>query len=326
MKYMQNSYNNFDNVFLNIKEEFEKQNQLFLKTSKNKKPKSFLVSIFPFVFGPFLALLYKCGILQKLFYSNICLRWFFDFKKFWVGYLGNRNIDVYDFHFLRNFYRVKFQNVALDNAQEKNPEKFLASWQTQGNIFYLFQSVWNYSKKAYLDCWLFAKFIKKNNHILEYGCSIASITQGLTRYFGFKNLKFTIADIPQLSFLYARWELMANRRVESIVINPSQRDNLPKDVKYNVIVCLTVFEHLPNPTEVIESFLNHLANEGILVFDYIKSEAGGLNSIAGERERAEVLKIIEKNFKILKGKIDFENSMGLTIARITNNKQQITNN
>ncbi|MDD5738604.1 MAG: methyltransferase domain-containing protein [Candidatus Pacebacteria bacterium] len=315
---MQNSYNKFDNVFLNIKEEFEKQNQLLSKKPKNGKESNFLFNILSVMFGLFLALLYKCGILQKLFYSNMRLKWFFDFKKFWVDYLGNRNIDVIDFHFLRDSYRAKFQDVSLEHTDEKNPEKFLASWQGQGNIFYLFQSVWNYSKKAYLDCWLFVKFIKKNSHVLEYGCSVAPITQGLIKYFGYKNLKFTIADIPQIAFLYARWKLMTNKRVGSIVLNPSQKNNLPQNVKYNTIVCLTVFEHLPNPIEVVEGFLSHLEKGGVLIFDYIKGEAGGLNSIAGEKERIEVLKIIERNFKVLKGKIDFENSMGLTIAQIKN--------
>ncbi|MEK7104004.1 MAG: methyltransferase domain-containing protein, partial [Patescibacteria group bacterium] len=228
-------------------------------------------------------------------------------------YLENRNIDVVDFHFLRNTYRAKFQEVSLDHTDEKNPEKFLASWQLQGNIFYLFQSIWNYSKKAYLDCWLFAKHIKKDSHILEYGCSVAPITQGFLKYFGYKNLKFTIADIPQISFLYARWKLSNN--ANSIEINPSKRDNLPQGVKYNVIFCLTVFEHLSNPLEVVESFFEHLEKGGFLIFDYIEGEATGLDSKQSMQERNNVLKFIERNFKVLKGKIDFEKSMGLTVAK-----------
>lgn len=300
--------NKFDKVCLNIDEEFKRQNELlFSSHKKNKKSNLFL--------GIFLVLLFRMDILQKLFYSNICLGWFFEFKKFWVDYLGNRPIDIFDFHFLRNTYRVKFQEVFLNHADEKNPAKFLASWQAQGNIFYLFQSVWNYSKKCFLDCWLVSKFIKKNSHILEYGCSIAPITQGLIRYFGYKNLKFTIADIPQASFLYARWKLQDNNRVESILINPAEKDNLPEGKKYNVTICLTVFEHLNNPLEVVDSFLNHLEKGGVLIFDYVKQEAGGLDTKAGQEEREETLRFIEKNFKILKGKIDFESSIGLTIAR-----------
>ncbi len=315
--------NKFDNVFLDISEEFKRQN-MFLElggqTSKKILGSVLGGSVILWLWGVFLGFLYKTGILPKLFYSNICLAWFYEFKNFWVDYLGNRNIDICDFHFLRNTYRAKFQEVSLDHIDEKNPEKFLAVWQLPGNIFYLFQSVWNYSKKAYLDCWLFAKFIKKNSHILEYGCSIAPITQGLIKYFGCKNLKFTIADIPQISFLYARWKLADNNRVDSIVINPAKNDNLPVGEKYNVIVCLTVFEHLSNPLEVANTFLNHLNSSGILVFDYIKGEATGLDSQQSMKERNDVLKFIEKNFKIIKGRIDFEKSMGLTVARITNNQ------
>jgi len=311
---MQN-YNKFDNVLLDINEEFKKQNELLAASDKKEKKKNLFLGFLSPVKGIFLAGLYKIGILQKFFYSNICLGWFFNFKNFWVDYLGNRNIDVVDFHFLRNTYRAKFQEVSLDHADEKNSEIFLASWQAQGNIFYLFQSIWNYSKKAYLDCWLFIKYIKKDSHILEYGCSVAPITQGLIKYFSYKNLKFTIADIPQISFLYARWRLIANSRVDSIVISPAKKDNLPEGKKYNTIICLTVFEHLNNPLEVANSFFNHLECGGLLVFDYIKGEAAGLDSQQSMREREQVLFFIQKNFQIIKGKIDFEKSIGLTIAQ-----------
>jgi len=310
--------NKFDNVFLDINEEFKKQNKL-LGSNLQHRRRNFLVEFLAPTKGLFLALFYKLGILQKLFYSNICLGWFFDFKKFWVEYLGNRNIDIIDFHFLRNTYRAKFQEVSLDHNDEKNPEKFLASWQGQGNVFYLFQSVYNYSKKAYLDCWLFAKYIKKNSHILEYGCSVAPITQGLIKYFSYKNLQFTIADIPQISFLYARWKLMSSSRVDSIIVEPYKKDNLPKGKKYNTIICLTVFEHLNNPLDAVESFFEHLEKNGVLVFDYIKGQATGLDSQQSMEQRNDVLQFIEKNFNILKGKVNFENSMGLTVAQITNN-------
>lgn len=310
--------NKFDNVVLNINEEFKKQNQLLGLSCKKKKQETFQETFFGFLLffkGLFLVLLYRLGILQRLFYVNFCLGWFYEFKKFWVNYLGNRNIDVLDFHFLRNSYRAKFQEVALDHSNEKNSEKFLEAWQKQGNIFYLFQSVWNYGKKAYLDCWLFAKFVKKDSHILEYGCSIAPITTGFLKYFSYKNLNFTIADIPQISFLYAKWKFAQNPRVNFIEINPCQKNNLTLDIKYNAIFCLTVFEHLPNPIDVAEDFFNHLANDGILIFDYIKEEAFGLDSQQSMAQRSNVLKFIAKNFKIIKGKIDFENSMGITIVQ-----------
>lgn len=313
--------NRFDKVCLDIEKEFQKQDKILEHRNKGVKekigiPRAFFCLVKMYLFG----LLQKTGILKRLFFNNWILGWFFDFKKFWVDYLGNRPIDVVDFHFLRNTYRAKFQDVSLDHADEKNPEKFLASWQGQGNIFYLLQSVWNYSKKAYLDCWLFAKYIKKNSHILEYGCSVAPITQGFLKYFSYKNLKFTIADIPQISFLYARWKLMDYDNVESILIDLVKKDNFPQHANYSAIICLAVFEHLPSPLEAVNSFFNHLNSGGILIFDYIKGEAAGMDSQQSMQDRSNALSFIKQNFKILKGKIDFENSMGLTIAQITNNK------
>lgn len=317
------SYNKFNNVFLDIRAEFKKQDDFFALNRKVDANLSTKIECKRFCLAPiycklklvFFGFLYKAGILSRAMYSNVLLGWFFSFKKFWVDYLGNRNIDIIDFHFLRLNYRVKFQEVSLDHTNEKNAEKFLSSWQNQTNIFYLFQSVWNYSKKAFLDVYLFSRFIKPQSHILEYGCGIAPIAQGLINYFPYKKLRFTIADIEQIAFLYARWKLASKPYVNFISIKPSLRDNLSREVKYDVITCLTVFEHLLNPLEVAESFFSHLNKEGILVFDYIKGEATGLNSQQGMKERSEVLKFIEKNFKILKGKIDYENSMGLTVAQ-----------
>ncbi|MDD5433194.1 MAG: methyltransferase domain-containing protein [Candidatus Pacebacteria bacterium] len=315
---MQN-YNKFDNVFLDINEEFKRQNSLLALSAgegqASKKTLASFLGMAAILKGLFLAFFYKIGVLPRFFYSNMCLGWFYDFKKFWVDYLGNRNIDIFDFHFLRNSYRAKFQEVSLDHANENDPTKFLTAWQAQGNIFYLFQSVWNYSKKCFLDCWLFAKYIKKKSYVLEYGCAIAPITQGIIKYFGYKKLRFTIADIPQVSFLYARWKLRDNTQVESILIDPAKKDNLKEQAKYGAIICLTVFEHIVNPLEVAKSFFEHLEKNGVLIFDYIKGEANGLDSKQSMQERNSVLEFIEKNFKILKGKINFQNSMGLTIVQ-----------
>jgi len=84
------------------------------------------------------------------------------------------------------------------------------------------------------------------------------------------------------------------------VINPDKKDNLPKEKKYNTIVCLTVFEHLNNPIDVVRSFFEHLEENGILVFDYIKGQAAGLDSQQSMAQRDDVLQFIERNFKILK--------------------------
>jgi 2-polyprenyl-3-methyl-5-hydroxy-6-metoxy-1,4-benzoquinol methylase len=83
---------------------------------------------------------------------------------------------------------------------------------------------------------------------------------------------------------------------------------------YDVIVCLAVFEHLPNPYEIVEVFYDHLKQGGVLIFDYIKGEGKGLDSKAGLTDRKKVLAFIEKNLNILEGKIDYKDNTALIIA------------
>ena len=260
------NFNKFDNICLDLPALFEKQNFDFSvnqRFSPNSSTKSeYKIKVFSWAFSSLrlfcFGFLYKTNILPRLMYANVLLGWFNDFKRFWVGFLGNRVIDIFDFHFLRQTYRAKFQEVSLDHGDEKNPSKFLAAWQEPGTMFYLLQSVWRYSKSAFLEIYPFYRFIKPKSHILEYGCGIAPATQGLIRYCSYKNLKFTLADISQIAFLCVRWKLSQKPYVNFITINPSIALNLPKDEQYDTIICLTVLEHLTNPTEVVENFIGKL--------------------------------------------------------------------
>lgn len=165
---------------------------------------------------------------------------------------------------------------------------------------------------------------KKNNYIKEavmgnrvYYPKLYSM---LKKNFSAFDLVFSPIEIYGKDFWllnseFDRWKLANRANVDSIVINPRKKDNLPEGKKYNAIICLTVFEHLNNPLEVAGSFFEHLEPSGVLIFDYIKGEATCLDSQQSMKDRSNVLKFIENNFKILKGKIDFEKSMNLTVVK-----------
>lgn len=306
--------NKFDKVCLDIEAEFQKQDSLLKYRAESGMEKNrMLYSFFCIIKMYFFGFLQRTGILKRLAFGNYILEWFFEFKRFWVDYLDNRPIDIFDFHFLRGIYRVRFQEVSL--RDEKSDKKFVTSWQESANLYLLFQGVWSYGQKSYLNFYPFLKYIPQKANILEFGCGIAPITTGLVKYCKYKNLNFTLADIKQINFLYARWRFEKNKNVKFLTINPAKKDSLTQNELYDVIVCLTVFEHLPYPTQTVYNFLDHLKRGGILIFDYIKQEVGGLDTKAGQRERDEVLKFIEKNFDILEGMINFRDTMGLTVAR-----------
>ncbi len=315
------NYNKFDRVCIDINQKFKEQDlwlsgvHNFDKNSSTKEEyKLGLISkVFNLLKMYYVGALKKSGILEKLVYSNLSIKWFKPFRKFWVEYLKNRPIDVIDFHFLRDSYRTKFQKVA--HTDEQNAGEFVKKWQLFENISMLFHHVWRFAKSAYLDFYPFLKYIPDNSYILEYGCGIAPVTEGFIKYCPYKNLKFTIADIKQINFFYARWKFAYKNYVNFITINPAIADNLPSGAKYDVILCLTVFEHLANPFEIVKVLYEHLEKGGVLIFDYIKGDGEGLDTKKGVIDREKVLNFIEKKFKILKGKIDYSNTMGLTIAK-----------
>ncbi len=313
--------NKFDKVCIDIEKAFNEQSLNLYRTRKFNKDSCtrkeyrirFLKMIGSLIRTYSMGILYKLGLLEKLMCSNLLLGWFEEFRNFWVDYLKNRPIDIIDFHFLRVNYRTKFQEVSYED--ESNATKFIEAWQKNENVHLLFHCIWKYAKSAYLDFHLFSKHIRNNAHILEYGCGIAPITTGLIRYCSYKNLRFTIADIKQINFLYARWKFSQKDYIDSITIDPAICDNLPPEKKYDVILCLTVLEHLPNPLAVTKVLHDHLKTGGILVFDYVKGEGKGLDTKRGVTEREKVLNFIEQNFRLLKGRINYKESTGLTVVK-----------
>lgn len=260
----------------------------------------------------FIGALLKMGIYERLIYSNLVLGWFKEFKNFWISCLLEKTIDVVDYHYLRLYYRIKFQNVSHEN--EGNSEKFLETWQKQENLSILFHAVWYHAKTAYLTFYPFFKYLPKKGRILEYGCGTAPITQGLLKYQSHRNYEFTIADILQINFLYALYSIGRYKNVKSITMGPYE-NSIKKPNYYDVIFCFTVFEHLPNPLEVAKGFYESLKPGGLLIFDFIKGEGKGLDTQKAIKERKAVLEYIEKNFKIIHGNIKINDSMGLTVAK-----------
>jgi hypothetical protein len=58
-----------------------------------------------------------------------------------------------------------------------------------------------------------------------------------------------------------------------------------------------------------------LTPRGLLIFDYILSDAKGLDTLQGRYQRCDVLAFIGEHFDVLEGVLDPESSMGITVAR-----------
>ena len=163
---------------------------------------------------------------------------------------------------------------------------------------------------------------KKKNKLrsfLEFGCRIAPITTSIYEFLNLpKKYKIYIADIKTIAFHYAAYKFRKNSNVIPILLLPENHFLLNEDFTTDLIFCIDVFEHLNKPFETIKIFKNILNKNGILMFNYIKSEGYGTDSMQSVRERDNVLEYILKHFKIISGNIHKNRNTGLTIVKKVN--------
>ncbi len=62
------------------------------------------------------------------------------------------------------------------------------------------------------------------------------------------------------------------------------------------------------------AYLAACSTGGLLFFDYVKSDATGLDTIPGRDQRLAVFTYVRNNFEILHGSLNEDRSIGLTIV------------
>lgn len=253
-------------------------------------------------------ILIKAGIYQKLVDTGIIRGWFNIFNRYWQEVFNGIPIYIQDFHFLRCYYRMKFQKVSLQEGADKR--QFCLTWQRPENIYATFKAVYKLALDPAVG-YGYIRYLKKNDRVLEYGCGLAPITQSLIKYFSYKKLDFSIADIRGFPFHYAKY-CLKGYGVKSYDIEPYQSVKL--QAEFDAIFLITVMEHLPDPEQVIVNLTHSLKKNGLLFFDYILSPGGGLDTPEAIAKREEILRYICANYRIISGEINFKESMGLTIA------------
>jgi len=288
------------NLYDDVRIDIEEAHRSFVKPDKRVLQKRSL-----YLTG----LLIKLGLWKRLVESGFIRDWFDEFYFYWVNNLGCRPLNLYDFFWLYSHYRTRFQTVEV--TEHANAHEFTGAWQLYENIYSLFHFVYKYALNP-LSFFPYAKYIRHAGHVLEYGCGIAPITYSALKYGNLKKCMFTIADLRQFPFHYAKYRLSNYENVSFIDIEAGILPELPS--KYDVVFILQVLEHLQDPLRVIQHLHQNMQSKACLIFDYIKSEGHGLDTIQSVRERPHVLKFIEQNFELIRGKIDKHDSMGTTIV------------
>lgn len=244
---------------------------------------------------------------ERLVYSNLALDWFDEFERYWVGELRLRPINPLDFHFLRGLYRQRFQSlvdVSDANALEEG-------WRDARSLYLLFHLAFRNALRP-LAAREYLPWIRHGGAILEFGCGLAPIASSLARFYRDYNLQITCADIEHLLFHYVRWKFRNESCVRTVSIDPGD-DEVLDDVHYDTILCMTVLEHVPRPVQTLKSLHARLNPGGYLIFDYIKSEARGLDSEGGLRDRIPALQFVLERFDIVAGEIHLD---GRDVGRV----------
>jgi 2-polyprenyl-3-methyl-5-hydroxy-6-metoxy-1,4-benzoquinol methylase len=265
---------------------------------------------------------FRIALMRFLRTVLLDLTWFNEFKVYWETVLQGRTLwGVQDLYFLRNWYRVKYQNIRIPDVVDASAH--VQAWQQPEVMHFLLHMVYREGIDQNIEHQF--EILSRIHHLgrkptsmLEFGCATATLTRFyIDLYDRQRTTQFYISDLESLAFHYAMCRFSAYSNVKAIPLRPEQDLLLQLDAKVDVIFCTTVFEHLNQPLRTLEIFLDRLNPGGILIFDYIKSDTKGLglDTRQGLEERKQVLDVLSQHFEIVEGKIDYDASMGLTVAR-----------
>ncbi len=261
---------------------------------------------------------YRARLRELLRKTGVDDLWLGHFQEYWTQLGGRPLWHPSDFFFLRNFYRLRQQPPSLNQITDNSSH--LEAWQDSTYIYSLFHAVFKetfLSEPKYINAAL--RFCPNALTVLEYGGGLAPITTSCIEFNSLsKGTQYLIADLPTLTFHYGGRKFRKCSNVELCVLSPDHNFQLHTDYKFDIVFCCQVFEHLNEPLDTVKRLYQNLRSGGVLIFDYIKSEGRGLDSMQGLRDRNSVLGFVAKTFKIESGKIDPATHVGLTVARKLN--------
>lgn len=253
---------------------------------------------------------------QLLRRLRLDLTWFERFRRYWGRVLGGRPLwGVEDFYFLRNIYRIRFQNAGVPD--DADAAVHLESWQRPEVLSHLFHSAYKESLNNELRLLRPMRELHRGpvRRLLEFGCGSAPITTTLCEFQPPRGERHAwISDIETVPFHFAAHRLAPFANVHAVPLRPETSFRFPRAEKFDAIFCMTVFEHLPEPLATLEHLHELLAPGGLLIFDYVKSDAGGLDTRAGLEQRPAVIDYVRQHFTVLRGQLDAVNSMGVTFS------------
>lgn len=243
--------------------------------------------------------------------------WFGEFQRYWHGCLAGRPIDLWDFRSLLFHYRCRYQAGAT--LAWSSAEQHLSNWQRPENLFQVFQAV----ARGAVDpvrSWTLPRLLRPGMRILEYGCGSAPMYRTWRVFFSHVPTQWVLADIPGFLFHFARHVHGAAAGVGFLTITPERFEEPLQgvDEPFDLIVIQEVFEHLDEPLRLARQLVDRLAPGGLLHFDYIESEANGLDTSPGLEQRRETLRYLRSRLDVVAGEFTSTDDLrGMVVGRKT---------
>ncbi len=311
-------FNQFDNLHVDVREMYSRFPLAEMQSFPGISPRGVEKTLQLFYKNPLFLLKFRLKMWQTLFHSNLDQYWYREFSEYWTSILGGRPLwNVHDFFFLKNLYRIKFQRSQVPDTADS--QVHLNAWQRPELLYQLLHLVAKESSIA--DAQLIRKVLKlvlrrKVETWLEFGCGTAPLTSAAVRFFNVpRNLQIHIADIQTLAFHYASFFFRKNDFVRPTLLREENKFALELDTDLDAIFCIQVFEHLSHPLDTVKLFSKLLLPGGVLIFDFLRTSGEGLDTVAAQQERPEVLAYISDHFVMENGaRLDPGSSVQLTFA------------
>lgn len=258
----------------------------------------------------------RLRIRELLVVNGVIRGWLDDFRRYWTHQLGGRTITTLDFFMLLFDYRKRQQQTRT--LEWNSPTQHLNNWQDPRQIYATLHHARKLALQPTTPAALWQQ-IRPGMQILEYGCSLAPFYYSYRAFFSHRRCTWTLADIPNFPFHYAKYLYRNDADTSFVTINDSDFTNPLGDRRdFDVIILTTVLEHLDDPLLIVDYLLARLRPGGLLAFDYIKSDALGLDHPRALADREACLQRILAQTTIVHGQMnDLSQSVDFCIVRKT---------
>jgi SAM-dependent methyltransferase len=251
---------------------------------------------------------------EFLMTSGIRRQWFDEFYGYWSLVLGGRPLSFIDFFMLLHDYRKRQQHTS--EMEWSSPASHVRNWQNPGAIYTTFSLIRSAALRPIIGRVLWPH-ISRGARVLEYGCSLEPFYNCYRNFYSYRNCNWTLADLANFPFHYAKYLYRNDRGVTLHTIVPEKfEDPLGSDITYDVVIVINVFEHLDEPLRVAEYLLSRIAPGGLLVFDYLESDGKGFDTPRALEQRKACLRYLHSHLEVLYGRIVADEDVQFTIAQV----------